>query len=105
MSDRMIRKQIYIHKWQDSLLKGMAKQRGVSEAEVIRQALEREAAENESAELVQGQALQTLIGFARALRERPEFQRGDPYNWDRRELYADREQSRIKPQKKKGNKS
>ena len=42
MSETMVRKQIYITKRQDALLKRLAKQRGVSEAEVIRQALERE---------------------------------------------------------------
>ena len=42
MSEHMIRKQIYIPKQQNDLLKHLANQRGTSEAEVIRQALERE---------------------------------------------------------------
>lgn len=42
MSDQMVRKQFYISKRQDALLKQRAKQRGVSEAEVIRQAIEHE---------------------------------------------------------------
>ena len=40
MSKRMVRKQIYLPRRQDQALKHMARERGVSEAEVIRQALE-----------------------------------------------------------------
>lgn len=40
--DQMIRKQIYLGKQQDMLLKRLSKARGVSEAELIRQALDRE---------------------------------------------------------------
>jgi hypothetical protein len=39
---QMIRKQIYIERRQQSLLKRLAKRRGVSEAEIIRTALDRE---------------------------------------------------------------
>jgi hypothetical protein len=39
----MVRKQIYIQKRQEALLKRLSKTRGVSEAEIIRQAIEREA--------------------------------------------------------------
>ena len=42
--DHMIRKQIYIQRRQQALLKRAAKQRGVSEAEIIRRALDRELA-------------------------------------------------------------
>ena len=44
MSKHMIRKQIYLLRRHNLTLKRLAKQRGISEAEVIRQALEREAA-------------------------------------------------------------
>ena len=40
---QMLRKQIYIEKRQQALLKRLAKKRGVSEAEIIRQAIDREA--------------------------------------------------------------
>ena len=43
MGDVMVRKQIYLPRQQNQLVKRLAKQRGVSEAEVIRQALKREA--------------------------------------------------------------
>jgi len=39
---QMLRKQIYILERQQSQLKRLSKQRGVSEAEIIRQAIERE---------------------------------------------------------------
>ncbi len=97
MPDTMIRKQIYIHKWQNRRLKQMAEQRSISEAEIIRQALERELKENDSAEQAREDALQNLAAFARALRERPEFSQGKPYRWDRQELYDDRELRQLKP--------
>lgn len=91
MSDNMVRKQIYLPKKQNLKLKRLAEQRGVSEAEVIRQALEREfempvAIERDSKEVLAG-----MITFARSLRERPEFKHGKPYVFDREEVYADRE--------------
>lgn len=40
--DQMIRKQIYLGKRQELMLKRLSKARGISEAELIRQALDRE---------------------------------------------------------------
>jgi hypothetical protein len=40
----MIRKQIYIHRRQQRLLDQLARARGVSQGEIIRRAIEREAA-------------------------------------------------------------
>lgn len=40
--NQMIRKQIYLGKRQELFLKRLAKARGISEAEIIRQALDRE---------------------------------------------------------------
>jgi len=40
----MVRKQIYINRRQQALLKRLSEQRGISEAEIIRQAIDREAA-------------------------------------------------------------
>ena len=45
MSD-MVRKQFYIHKRQQLLLRRLSQARGVSEAEIVRQAIEREATGN-----------------------------------------------------------
>jgi hypothetical protein len=91
MSETMVRKQIYIPKRQDALLKRLAKQRGVSEAEIIRQALEREVDTNDEATQQREKALESMVAFARSLRERPEFQQGEPYKWNRQEQYEERE--------------
>lgn len=42
---QLVRKQIYIEKRQDALLKRQAKLRGVSEAELIREAIDRQLAQ------------------------------------------------------------
>jgi hypothetical protein len=42
LGDKIVRKQIYLTQQQNFLLKRLAKERGVSESEVIRQALEHE---------------------------------------------------------------
>lgn len=43
--ETMVRKQIYIHKRQEKLLKRQAKLRGMSEAELIREAIDHQLAE------------------------------------------------------------
>jgi len=99
MTDYMVRKQIYIPKRQDALLKRLAKQRGVSEAEVIRQALEREMEAPEPAMRDSKKALAEIIAYARSLRERPEFMAGEPYRFNREELYEERESRWIRDEK------
>lgn len=88
----MIRKQIYLHRRQNQALKRLAKQRGISEAEVIRQALEREAELSVETVKDSQEALQRLIAHARSLRERPKASQGVPYKFDREELYEGREE-------------
>ena len=95
MTEHMIRKQIYIASRQDTLLKKIAKQRGVSEAEVIRQALDRE---------VQMPGIEQNIETAFAKMENFMNERkarhtgtGDPYKWNRAEIYDERESRWIKP--------
>lgn len=90
MTTNMVRKQIYIQKRQDALLKRLSKARGVSEAEIIRQAIERQ---------VGGEPLQqpssdlsAMDDFIRlALSKRSPEEKGKPYRWDREEIYAERE--------------
>ena len=69
MSERMVRKQIYLPRRQNLTLKRLAKQRGISEAE----------------------ALDKIFAYAESLRKRPEFMRGKPYKFNRDELYEERE--------------
>lgn len=96
MSDYMVRKQIYIPKQQDALLKRLAKQRGVSEAEVIRQALEREVEAPAPVLRDSKKALDEIVAYARSLRDRPEFMAGEPYKFNRDEIYEERESRWIK---------
>ena len=91
MGDTMVRKQIYLPRRQNQLIKRLAKQRGVSEAEVIRQALEREAEMSAPVVRDSKKALDEIITFARSLRERSELMQGEPIRWNRQELYEERE--------------
>ena len=79
---QMIRKQIYIGKSQQALLARLAKAWGVSEAEVIRQAIEREATSGLSQRLQpDATALEELIQAA--LQRRTAGITGDPLRWRR----------------------
>jgi len=91
MSEMMVRKQIYLPRQQNLLLKRLAKERGVSEAEVIRQALDREA--QSTAPLVRDskRALEEIFAIADALSTHPESMQGKPVRWKREELYEERE--------------
>jgi len=91
MAEMMVRKQIYLPRRQNQLLKRLAKERGVSEAEVIRQALDREAHGAASVLLDSRQALAEIFALAEALSTRPELQQGEPLRWKRDELYEERE--------------
>ncbi len=91
MSEPMVRKQIYLLRRQNLMLRRLARQRGVSEAEVIRQALDHEE-ELSTTRIPQGkQALNSIIAYARSLRNRSEFSQGNPYKLNREELYEERE--------------
>ncbi len=86
---QMMRKQIYIQKRQQILLKRLAKARGVSEAEIIRQAIDRET----SGGAVQvgardPAALDEVIRFALARRKGGAT--GEPYRWRREDAYEER---------------
>jgi hypothetical protein len=89
MSD-MVRKQIYISRRQQTLLKRLAEARGLSEAEVIRQAIDREASHAtpqpgrksqddwEQAHAVMLSLLDDASKFTEAI------------HWNREDLYAER---------------
>jgi hypothetical protein len=86
----MIRKQIYIHRRQETLLKRQARLRGVSEAEIIRQAIDREA---ERVQPFTAQydhsAWKEILQF---VEERKKLGiTGEPYRWNRQEIYEERE--------------
>ena len=94
MTTQMVRKQIYIHKRQDILLKRISKVRGVSEAEVIRQAIEREITGTVSQPLpADRQAWEQVLAF---LERRKSLGSGEAYQWNRQDAYEERESHWIR---------
>ena len=92
---QMVRKQIYIQERQNLLLKRLAEARGVSEAEVIRQALEREfTGENKQAVVADVRAMEEFFEFALSRRSLPRT--GKAYQWNRQEIYEERESRWIR---------
>lgn len=86
---QMLRKQIYIEKRQQTLLKRLAKKRGVSEAEVIRQAIEREASDSPARALpLDHDAWEQALAFMKARRKLGV--QGPPYRWRREDAYEER---------------
>jgi Arc/MetJ-type ribon-helix-helix transcriptional regulator len=95
MGTTMVRKQIYIPRRQDVLLKRLSETRGVSEAEVIRQAIENEISrEMPSDALDTKSALDLIMEFVdqRIAAAEP----GEPYRWNREEIYEERAARWIK---------
>jgi metal-responsive CopG/Arc/MetJ family transcriptional regulator len=89
MTTQMVRKQIYIPKRLDETLKRLSQKRGVSEAEIIRQALEHEGTGKSNLPRNSQAALQEILHFSDerlALRDA-----GQPYTWNRDEIYEERE--------------
>ncbi len=89
--ERMVRKQIYISRQQDARLKRLAKRRGVSEAEIIRQALDQRLSGGKT-HLFQPnpQAWEDALEFMMQLRARgpiPNQRR----TWKREDAYEERE--------------
>ncbi|GAB4504131.1 MAG: hypothetical protein Fur0043_11240 [Anaerolineales bacterium] len=86
---QMVRKQIYLYKQQEAQLKRISEARGISEAEVIRQALEQILeAGAQSAVLSDKSPLEEFIELARSNTRRAKR----PYKWNRQEAYKEREQ-------------
>lgn len=87
---QMIRKQIYIQRRQNALLKKVAEARQSSEAEVIRQALERELSGGNLKSVHSGQeAWAKAYAFMLSLREKGPLG-GRPRDWKRADLYEER---------------
>jgi hypothetical protein len=93
MSEMMTRKQLYLPKRLNQFLKRAAKQRGVSEAEVIRQLLERDE------KAVPYPVRESAAGWDEILRFVKERQtayagQGKPVKWNRQELYEEPEKGK-----------
>jgi hypothetical protein len=90
MTTQLLRKQIYINKRQQILLKRLAKERGLSEAEIIRQAIDREATSSTPVPFLNSQeSWDEMVAFMRSLAGRRDQFR-EPLRWDRAELYEER---------------
>ncbi len=85
----MVRKQIYIPKSQEQRLKKMAESRGVSEAEIIRRALESELRVAGYRPAYDLEAWERIDKFLQEMEKRaPVLQR--KRDWTRDELYEER---------------
>lgn len=86
---QMIRKQIYIANKHQALLSRLSRARGVSEAEVIRQAIEREAASVQPQVVApDATALDEIVQFAHSRRSLGIT--GHPLHWKRDDAYSER---------------
>ncbi len=85
----MIRKQVYIEERHDQILKRRARQRAVTEAEIIRQALETLEFGNRQRKTPDPEAGRKALEYMRALSSRS--RRGPRgRRWTRESLYDDR---------------
>lgn len=89
MSEIMTRKQLYLPKRLNQFLKRAARQRGISESEVIRQALERDE------KAIPYSVRNDAAGWDEILRFVKERQaayagQGKPVEWNREDLYEGR---------------
>ena len=92
MSD-MVRKQFYIHKRQQVLLKRLSQTRGVSEAEIVRQAIERETTGTSLLPTLPDRtAWEEIVSFLEARKTLTSGSEGsEPYHWNREDAYQERE--------------
>ena len=90
-----VRKQIYLDQRQNRQLKRLAEARGVSEAQVIRNLLDDQAASARTEPLPPDrEAWEAFVRFARQRAQAGLT--GEPYKWNRDEIYEERE-SRYGP--------
>lgn len=87
---QMLRKQIYIEKRQQTLLRRLAKKRGVSEAEVIRQAIDHEASGGPAPALpLDHDAWEQALAFMKALQAQGPLT-DQRRTWKREDAYEER---------------
>ncbi len=86
----MVRKQIYIHRRHADWLSRLAEARGISEAEVVRQAIEREVTgAMTTAAQTNLRAWEAIIAFADSRRDLATD--APAYQWRREDAYDERE--------------
>ena len=89
MTTQMVRKQIYIQKRQNLLIKQLAQAHGISEGELIRQAIEHELSGSSQPIFNSASAMDDFAKLA--LAKRGSGVKIKPYRWDREEIYKERE--------------
>jgi len=91
----MIRKQVYIDRRHEQTLKRLARERGVAEAEIIREALDRmESTRSQSRHVPDPEAARQLLDSMRAIGRRARS--ASPERWSRESLYEERIGRRTK---------
>jgi hypothetical protein len=94
----MVRKQIYIQKRQEHLLKRLSKAQGISEAEIIRRAIEREnTGEKRDLPAPDHTAWEDILRFVESRKSLRTA--GRPYRWNRGDAYDEREKRLTHPVK------
>jgi hypothetical protein len=89
MSD-MVRKQIYIHRRQEAVLKRLARLRGISEAEIIRHAIDQEVENIQPIAVHYDHAAwEDILRFVEDRKKSGIT--GQSYRWKRQDLYEERE--------------
>jgi hypothetical protein len=86
---QMVRKQIYIQKRQQAVLKRLARARGLSEAELIRQAIDQHVSGGPGVTSPDPKAWEKAHRFMLALRAHGPL-RGQARKWKREDLYEER---------------
>jgi hypothetical protein len=86
---QMVRKQIYIEPRQEALLKRLAEDQGVSEAELIRQAIDRRVGRGEAQTLPDDRAWEEAYRTMQELQARGPLA-GQERAWRREDLYEER---------------
>jgi Ribbon-helix-helix protein, copG family len=85
----MVRKQIYLEKRQQKALKQRARATGMSESEIVRQAVDRELYGNDVPTRPDPDVFEEIRHFILDLEQRKPIE-GEPYRFNRDELYEDR---------------
>ena len=83
----MVRKQIYLEDRHDAMLKRLARARGVSEAQIIRQALDRHSGAQPAGAAPDARAWAQALSFMRGRRRTRRPVRGGRRRWTRADLY------------------
>ncbi len=91
---QMVRKQIYIYKRQEAQLKRIAEAQGISEAEIIRNALDREVNSQIAPYHYDDGAWEKIVAF---IEQRAALGiTGKPYKFRREDAYEERESRWLK---------